>query len=189
MCAKPNDLVSDYILRDGIWMQNEVELLISLILDYPNSTFLDLGANLGTFSVAAAAFKHRVIAVDPFLLNHAYSRMSTFLFGSEENVRYLVNTISDGKEALYPFYRFPGNEGGISFINQETAKTKPANLIGEPVYPVTLKEILDSITTDTVIIKIDVEGSECVALTPYLTQPIKEFCTTNKFKTKNNDMS
>ncbi|XP_023335206.1 uncharacterized protein LOC111706542 [Eurytemora carolleeae] len=100
--------------------------------------------------------------------------MSTFLFGSEENVRYLVNTISDGKEALYPFYRFPGNEGGISFINQETAKTKPANLIGEPVYPVTLKEILDSITTDTVIIKIDVEGSECVALTPYLTQPIKK---------------
>ncbi|XP_023324026.1 uncharacterized protein LOC111698037 isoform X2 [Eurytemora carolleeae] len=173
MCVKPNDYISNLILNDGIFERQEVELMISLLADYSNSTFLDLGANLGTFSVAAAAFKHRVVSVDPFIMNHAYSRLSTLLQGSEDYVRYIVNTVSNGTEVLYPWYRTAGNEGATSFITYETAVKKPSTEVGSPVYPVQLQDILDTIPTDTVIIKIDIEGHECRALVPYLTKKNK----------------
>ncbi|XP_023342381.1 uncharacterized protein LOC111712094, partial [Eurytemora carolleeae] len=111
MCAKPNDVISNIIISAGIFGQNDVELLLSLTTDYPDATFLDLGANLGSFSVAAAALKYRVVSVDPFITNHAYSRLSTLLFGSEEYVRYILNTVSNGTEPLYPWYRDPLNQG------------------------------------------------------------------------------
>ncbi|XP_023343799.1 uncharacterized protein LOC111713209 isoform X2 [Eurytemora carolleeae] len=110
MCAKPNDYISDVIMGSGMFEQGEVELFLSLTTDYPDATFLDLGANLGTFSVAAAALKYRVVSVDPFIINHAYSRLSSRLYGSEEYVRYIVNTVSNGTEPLYPWFRSPTNQ-------------------------------------------------------------------------------
>ncbi|XP_023348536.1 uncharacterized protein LOC111717259, partial [Eurytemora carolleeae] len=63
--------------------------------------------------------------------------------------------------------------GANTFITREKAATLQSYEIGEPVYPVTLQDILDIITTDTVILKIDIEGHECRALIPYLTNKNK----------------
>ncbi|XP_023339522.1 uncharacterized protein LOC111709836 [Eurytemora carolleeae] len=173
LCIKHNELISNEILRKGMFHGAAVTVMMDLLANYPNGTLLDLGSNLGSFSVAAAAFNYSVVSVDPFLHNHAYSRLSTSLLGSQKYVTYIQNTVSNGTEPLYPWFREPTNQGRIFFVNKESADKLPVEEIGSPVHPVNLEDILETITTEILIIKIDIEGHECKALLPFLERPEK----------------
>ncbi|XP_023343081.1 uncharacterized protein LOC111712635 [Eurytemora carolleeae] len=171
MCIKPLETdftISGDIYYEGYYEKDELRMTLNLLAKYPDATFLDIGSNIGMFSVTVAAANYSVIAVDPFKTNLAYTRLSTMLQGTENNVRYIPHTISDSKHTLYPWTPIKTNEGGTPFLTEEVAKTKPKDEIGEGVDSITFLELLDVVFTDTVIIKMDIEGSECNALVPFL---------------------
>lgn len=174
MCIKPIHLdmfISGAFDKNGIWEKDMVENVLLLTANYPNGTFLDIGANIGTFSVAVAAAKYRVVAVDPLISNLAYIKTSTTLNGVVENVRYFLNAVSDEKTMMYAWNRYPDNEGAMAFLSKEEAAKKPNDTIVDKVESATLKEILANIDCETIIIKIDVEGFECKALGQFLKDP------------------
>jgi len=176
MCIKPIEVdvhISGAFNRQGMWETEEVELIIDLIQNYPGGTFLDLGANIGTYSAAVASAGYRAVAVDPLDTNLAYLRSSVWLSGTKKYVRYIRNTVSDEFIRLYPFNGDPTNEGGMNFVTKEKAETLDADKIGEPVDSTTFEDILSTIGSGPVILKIDIEGYECKALMNYMTNPEK----------------
>ncbi|XP_023323411.1 uncharacterized protein LOC111697590 [Eurytemora carolleeae] len=176
MCVKPFEVdtyISRSIYNSGSWEKAMVELVLNLLAKYQNITLLDVGSNIGMFTVAAAAANFKVVAVDPFKTNLAYARLSTMLEGTESNVRFIAHTVSDEKIKLYPWNQAPNNEGGISFLSEADSQTKPKHEIGEGVDSIRFNEILEILETDTAILKIDIEGAECKALLSFLQSETK----------------
>ena len=65
--ATADRYISDEIVKLGTWEPLETEVLRRLLVR--DSLFLDAGANLGWYSVIAASWGARVIAVEPFSAN------------------------------------------------------------------------------------------------------------------------
>ncbi len=79
-----------------------VLLVMKAMFAYPEATFLDLGSNIGMFTVAVAAMGRKVKAVDAGFENHAYTRTSLQLASNLHNVDLIYNGLSDKHETLYP---------------------------------------------------------------------------------------
>ena len=63
------------------------------MLMYPDAVFLDIGSNIGMYSVMMAAANRRVVAVDAVLHNLAYIHRSVVLQDNEKFVRLLNNPV------------------------------------------------------------------------------------------------
>ena len=67
------DIVSDHIRRSGSWEKDETERLLKLLEctteECPSRVFVDVGANIGWFSLVALHMGHTVIAFEPFKRN------------------------------------------------------------------------------------------------------------------------
>ncbi len=127
---------------------------------YPDATFLDLGSHIGMFTVAVAAMGRKVKAVDPGFENHAYTRTSLQLASNLHNVDLIYNGLSDKYETLYPYH------GGWWMLTLEEFKKKElgSEPLPDPMHTVLLEDVLATVATKTVVIKIDVEGMECKVL-------------------------
>lgn len=69
-----HDAVSETILTTGVWEPRETVLALDVL--HPGDTFLDLGCQIGWFSMAAMSRGARVIAVDADPDNLAMANMS-----------------------------------------------------------------------------------------------------------------
>ncbi|XP_023342403.1 uncharacterized protein LOC111712114 [Eurytemora carolleeae] len=115
MCIKPLevDVVSAHIFFEGFWEADMLKLTLQILKAYPEATFLDVGSNIGMYSVTVAAANYSVVALDPFKTNLAHIRLSTVLQGTENNVRYVARAISDEKQTLYPRTYDSTNQGFV----------------------------------------------------------------------------
>jgi len=146
------------------WEYEIVQNVLQVLSKFKNATFLDLGSNIGMYTVVVAALNHRVVAVDADPVNLAYIRTSTDMANTTHNVRMVHNSVSNVHETLYPVLDDPTNEGGTRLMSLQELKKQNLKASGPPLQSVTLMDILKSIPDDTIIIKIDIEGYECKAL-------------------------
>ena len=58
-----------------------------------SSCFLDVGSNIGMYTIVVAAMNRSVVAVDADPVNLAYIRKSLELGGHTENVRTIYNAV------------------------------------------------------------------------------------------------
>jgi len=170
ICVKPvsvDKFVSGSILSQGVWEKNIVNLVLKALEFYPSASFLDVGANIGIYTVLAAAAGRRVVAVDAVMENLAYISTSLNQSNTGHFVSLLNNPVSDKVEVLYPVTDNKDNQGGTRLvpgdaINSDTRVTGPA------VNTTTLSNVLKFTNANSVILKMDVEGFECKVLHPYL---------------------
>ena len=85
--------MSGSIKRQGAWELKTVNNVIGAMQEFPDATFLDIGANLGMYSVVVAAMDRKVVAVDADPYNLAYIRRSLDLEGNTHNVRIVYNSV------------------------------------------------------------------------------------------------
>ena len=71
LCVKVNDeLVSKSVRNGGLWERRVLTMVLRALSKLSSSSVLiDGGANVGEFTVMAAAMGHQVIAVEPMLDN------------------------------------------------------------------------------------------------------------------------
>ena len=70
LCVKVNDeLVSKSVRNGGLWERAVLTMVLSALSKFSKSVFIDGGANVGEFTVMAAAMGHEVIAVEPMVDN------------------------------------------------------------------------------------------------------------------------
>jgi len=170
ICIKPlsvDKFVSGSILSQGAWEKNIVNLVLKAMDIYKTAVFLDIGANIGMYTVMVAATKRKVVAVDAVMENLAYINHSLSIASTSQYVKLLGNPISDKIETLYPVTDNKDNQGGTRLVpgHNLNENTKAA---GPPVNTTTLHDVVKFVDSSTIIVKMDVEGFECKVLHPYL---------------------
>ena len=155
----------------GAWAQDDIDLiagLVELLLQKKDHvTFYDVGANIGTHTVAVAKkFAHRV-TVRSFEAQRQvyYVLCGNVAINGLDNVHVHHAAVSDKSnssiEIDLPDYTLPNNFGGLELIktertdNQYMTKTRK-----ETVATVTIDQFKDSVD----FLKLDIEGMEHMAL-------------------------
>lgn len=126
----------------------------------PGAFFVDVGANMGFFSLLSAravGAEGRVFAFEPFQQNVKLLFMSTRRNGFE-NIRIIPAAATD-REALY-FYDNMGSNGQIRDVSDD-----PELVLSSTLVPSTTLDLALGKLTRLDVIKIDVEGAEYLALT------------------------
>ena len=141
------DLIGDVVLRLGGYFPESFELALSML--EPGAVVLDLGAHLGTFSLAAAARGHRVISVEASPRNAEFLRASARANGFDDLLVVHV-AVSDRPGTV----RFRP-EGAWGQITEGWAP----GLVEVPAQ--TVPDVLREAGVPRVdFVKVDVEGSE-----------------------------
>ncbi|CAG2206757.1 unnamed protein product [Mytilus edulis] len=149
--------VSGSIIRNGNWEGDLVQQIAVIFNEFPYATFLDIGANVGMFSLSLAKHGKRVIAFD--CLKGNVERLCASMkanAGFENRMTIVYNALSNQREKV-TLGTYSGNVGG-TFVKKITSNT---GNIDNTVDSILLDDILEIFKFDNkVIIKMDVETFE-----------------------------
>ena len=161
ICTYPveNDIyVSASIHVYGQWEGSLVNQLARFFASKPEHEFIDLGCNIGAYSLTLAHQGVKVTAVDPMLENLELLSRSLKLGKLQKNVTLIWNAVSNKR---YPitFKTAENNVGGthIQDANVKNSKHYMARTV-------LLDDLLPLFRGKQVVIKMDIEGHEYRAL-------------------------
>ena len=81
------------IERKGAWEKAIVNSVIRVMEAHPTAVFLDIGANIGMYTLVIAAMRRQVLAVDADSRNLAYIRKSLEISKTTDYVELIYNAI------------------------------------------------------------------------------------------------
>lgn len=161
--------ISKHIKESHVWEPEIVTNLVNILEKYPEYTFIDMGCNLGVYTLSVAKMGRSVIAVDPLYMNVENLYLSAKLGQFKSKIIIVNNAVSDGHtNVTLGIDRF--NIGGTYVIENKNENKLRITAQGghfiDRVYTITLDDILNipEVTLSHVIMKIDVEGYELQVL-------------------------
>lgn len=138
--------------------------LVKALVDFPLASLVDIGANIGLYSLQAAtmnrtsfAFEHSSQTIDAFVIRYTPIRVFKNLIK-----RFNVTVMHESTNVkLQAGWRNQGGTRVVSYGKDETGKD-----IGGIAYThgVTLDDMIKYLPKGQVVLKIDTEGAECKAL-------------------------
>jgi len=152
--------ISGSLLSSGTWERNIMIKIKQALGQDPHTVLLDLGCNIGVFTLMAAKLGHRVVSVDPLRKNLFLLSRSLEQGQLTANVTLLNNAVGDKVEQI-TLQETKGNVGG-TFVN-------PASQSGavdedHTATAVTLDHLTPLLANETVVMKMDIETYEWNAL-------------------------
>ena len=152
--------------EESIWEEEQVKRMLELLIRHPNLHFIDVGANIGTYTMYAAALGRFVLAIDCFRPNLLRLRRAIQLANvsdrvvvvqnaiyphSGQTLRLSTNTKNIGGQAISTFVRPYPLSSNLSALNPYRVRT----IRFDEVLP-----ILVARGVRRALMKIDIEGSE-----------------------------
>lgn len=156
MQGKSIDLVQGYIYYFGIWEPNLTNFITTRLKKHSQRTFIDIGANVGYFSLIASRLlpSGTVVSIEAF--PQIYQKLlSNLEINSALNVRTVNVAATDSRRQIPMFHAGNQNEGATTSIADKFNST-PTLVEGLPLSDILTEEEIESIR----LIKIDVEGAE-----------------------------
>jgi len=98
--SEEDEYVSNSFLIGDYWEEENVRLIMRVMEAYPRFVFIDIGANIGAYTLAVAHMRRHVIAVEPNLRTVQLLAQSVYLGGVSGYVTLLNNAISDEHTTL-----------------------------------------------------------------------------------------
>ena len=139
-----------------------VLFLSSLKLD-PGLGVIDIGANLGQYSLTAAAMGRQVISAEPLDDNIQHFHKSIKVNKFEDRISLVTNAVSNKRERVY-FKLYSDNKGGTSMWEGKKECTKNKNC--PYACSILMDDLLPLFTHKNItraIMKMDIEGAEHLA--------------------------
>lgn len=160
-----DQVISQRLREVGIWEPFETSLLLELL--QPGDVFVDVGANLGYFTILAAARvgEHgRVFAFEPDPDNFALLQANCLANGFDQRVCAVRGALAD-YDGHGTLYLSEDNLGDHQVFDASgTRRSHSISLLNGGDY-------LDSMATGVDLLKVDTQGSEYAVMTglmPYL---------------------
>ncbi|XP_046558313.1 uncharacterized protein LOC124267436 [Haliotis rubra] len=152
--------VSGSIQRSGMWESGGVQTMISTLRDNPDMGMLDLGSQLGTYSLTAALMGRHVVAVDPLVENVLRLCATAQEAKLADRITILFAALSDDYKTV-TFKRQKANIGG-TVIKHVPNTTFDINDNYNPnfISTVRLDDVLQFVDFPKAFVKIDVENHE-----------------------------
>ncbi|MFI6695922.1 FkbM family methyltransferase [Streptomyces sp. NPDC050433] len=150
------DLIQRYIYMFGVWEPHMTRWLRTRLL--PGDTFIDVGANIGYYTVLASRLvggAGRVVAVEASPDFHQ-RLLEQVRLNRRDNVRAVKGAVSDERKNLTFVLASSANMGANSIVPYDGSAESSFEVEAFP-----LVELLDPVEISTArVIKIDVEGAE-----------------------------
>lgn len=136
---------------------------INWILDFePNANFLDIGANIGLFSLLAAKKNHNVVSIEPESHNFTVLNLNIFDNGfNDKVVAYPIALASKNKLSNLNIFKMGWGHSMHSFgtdIKKGGVKQNPVFKQGS--FGMCLDDVIEQIQFFPNYVKIDVDGNE-----------------------------
>lgn len=151
---KDDQMISAYVKDNGSWEPDLVNATAEVMLSHPDMHFIDIGCNIGVFTLTIASLGRKVVSVDPMNESLQLLSKSLNLGRLRENVTLISNAISDVRGRVN-LQIVPGNKGG-SYINSENGKRNSATSVGA----ILMNDLIPYIGFKKAFMKMDIEGSE-----------------------------
>ena len=156
-----DQLISKFIHIKGMWEGRLVNSIARFLMENPDVEFLDLGCNIGVYTLVAAHVGRKVVAVDPLVENLELLSKSLSLGQLHDKVTLIWNAISD-QYSKVTLTDHAGNMGGKAIRNLTNEDKVNANLTA--VYTIRLDDLIPLFKMKRVVIKMDIETKEYDAL-------------------------
>jgi FkbM family methyltransferase len=154
------DSVSRTIWETGCWECDHIKALINALDHYSGSYFLDVGGNIGMWTLSAAAANHPSITIEAMPEN-AHKICGSVNKNSFHDLTHVVNIAATDKPTKFKFNVAKGNMGGtrvVELVGDVIDNTDENVVRGVPI------DSLNLPTDKPVVLKLDVEGHEFMAL-------------------------
>jgi FkbM family methyltransferase len=158
-----------YRNNSSIWEEEQVSRMLQLLIRHPDLDFIDVGANIGTYSMYAAALGRFVLGIDCFRPNLLRLRRASQLANVSDRVVLVQNAIYRDSGRLLRLSINTMNVGGqglyiVSNLNR-TYLGNSSRWTRNPYIVTTIRfddilPILLAYRVRAVLMKIDIEGSE-----------------------------
>ncbi|KAH3721126.1 uncharacterized protein LOC127855578 [Dreissena polymorpha] len=158
-----DNYISGSLLSSGTWEGAQMAMVVRLLQAHSEVDVLDLGCNIGVYTILAAKMNHRVVSVDPSRKNLMLLSRSLKLGQIDSKVTLLWNAVGDRVQNV-TLHDYKGNIGG-TFVKAESVKDDE-NKIDEShrAVAVTLDHLIPLFSNKPMFIKIDIETYEWNAL-------------------------
>jgi len=147
--AEDDVWVSASFVRGGYYERPVVERVVRLLRRYPDVGLVDLGANIGTFTLPAARLTD-VVAVEPYSESMARLFESVRQGGVQANVSLVMNAVSD-RRSVFPLGFHRRNLGG-TYLKTATNSTDCRR--GRCTRTILLDDLLPLIRRRRVVMKV-----------------------------------
>jgi len=163
---KNNDVVSKDITNYGSWELKETKSLLSSLSYYSKKTnisnnkiyFLDIGANIGWYSLILANNGYNVLSFEPSKINY-YIFLKNYCINKDLNIT-IINKGLDIIKGNFKLYH-PLENIGNALISQNETNLNLNNYVKETIKTEKLSYYVNYLSSKNLaLIKLDVEGSE-----------------------------
>ena len=163
--------ISGYIRKGKLWESTNVEVIMGILKRNPQLVFIDVGANVGQYSLIAAKMGHRVVAVEALKRHVDMIHMSAQLNKVEDRLIVIHNAVSNNRRKA-AIHQFPGNYGHSFIVNTTASRSglkskghTPDSYRGDvAVETIKLGDLLEVTQISKAVMKIDIESHEPVAM-------------------------
>ena len=155
-----DEIISRSLVDKGTWEPNYLYITGSVLNLYADMVLLDLGCNIGVYTILAAKLGHPVVAVDPYKVNLRLLTKSLSLGSVRDRVTLLWNAVSNVHENV-TVNEIIGNVGG-TYV--EPIKNTENMDDFDVATTLILDDLIDIFIDKAVFIKMDVETFELKAL-------------------------
>lgn len=154
--------ISAGLLSSGIWEPHITRAFQTALSRFPQATVIDVGANIGYYSLLSSAMGHKVIAIEPE--EESIKRFVAGICADQwnENIVLLANALSDSHKNV-SLTRNADNQGGIRVLDncQRSSWIFGKNDFHSAstecnVPTLTLNDLLYLVTTRVAVIKVDI---------------------------------
>ena len=162
-----NDIfISASIDMGRTWEPEIVTRVKEILEEDPRLGLLDIGANIGQFSLLAARMGRPVVAVEAYIRHVEMIHKSVVLNELEQNFTLIYNAVSDEHNTVALSFK-KENMGAIRVIESNfRSETMPRLAVneclgtGSHVNTITMDDLLEVINFEHAIVKLDIEGYE-----------------------------
>ena len=167
---KNNDIVSKIISKYGYWEQSETQSLLSSLLYYAKKKkitkkdvyVLDIGANIGWYSIFFGNNGFNVISFEPSKTNY-YILLKNYCLNQDINM-IIINKGLDVEEKNTIMYH-PLKNAGDAIVFHNNFEKNISNYFAEEIKLTKLKYYIEFLKHKYLaLIKLDIEGSEGKAI-------------------------
>ena len=172
ICVYPREvdnMISAYVTDFHTWEEDWLNATGEILTKHKDFVYLDLGCNIGVYSLFAAKLGANVFAVDPNINNLRLLAKSLRLGHLHDNVTLILNAISDAHDNV-TLEIVKGNVGGsVIKALDKIQKSDSENMVRSVdteniVETVTLDDFGDILKDEKVFIKMDIESYELNAI-------------------------
>ena len=162
VCIHPvyNDMyISHDLVETGLWEQHVLFDFVDTMQRDPALGVIDLGANIGVYTLVGAAMGRRVVAVEPFMANIVRLHAASQRAGTSSQITLLHNGVSNchGNSTIRPN---GSNQGDVRI---QKGVSPCVGSCPETISMITLDDIVDLLPFQRAVIKIDIQGYEHLA--------------------------